>query len=500
MKWIFNFSKKKNKRIKRNSNKNHKKNEKNKVDEIKKKIKAHIPKILLNHFFIIIYLLICYDYYNKNQIDDIFPRLSPNDTNPPSLSEIFNSRILYIPEANLTKKYIRYIRPLQEIEENNDNNNIARNETVIISPNYYQKRKNQFNYKIFTKLCLEEKLIFTEEIQYNENPIISIILPHYNRQKMLLSSIRSIQNQSLKNIEIIIVNDCSTDNSYKIFEYLLKTDPRIRIFHHMKNMGLFRTRVDGFLYARGKYLISLEPDDLYEDNYVLEDAYNIFENYNADSLAFLWRKISDYKLIDSSKVRFHPYISKVFYGPENVEKNHDITFHGITTIWNRFVKSNVYYKALYLLEDYVLNLYKNAWDDKWQNKIINRVSNSIGIIERSIYIYFVDGNGYGTIKLNTTKEKDNAIREFLEFLYFDYNMASETDNKHDIVEKIIDFKETNPIIKLEFLRTKFHILYNLIDLLMKDHYVSKMDKAKLKKILKETRKKEKILKKEKTNR
>ena len=160
----------------------------------------------------------------------------------------------------------------------------------------------------------------------------------------------------------------------------------------------------------------------------------------------------------------------------------------------------MYYKALYLLEDYVLNLYKNAWDDKWQNKIINRVSNSIGIIERSIYIYFVDGNGYGTIKLNTAKEKDNAIREFLEFLYFDYNMASETDNKHDIVEKIIDFKETNPIIKLEFLRTKFHILYNLIDLLMKDHYVSKMDKAKLKKILKETRKKEKILKKEKTNR
>ena len=463
-----------------------KKDYKNKI----KKITAQKSKILFNLFLIIIYLLTYNDYNIKNGFNDILPRLSLNETIPSPLSQIFNSTILYIPEADITKEYIRYIRPINEIEEKN---NIAESE-VIIDPKYYQKRKNQFNYKVFSKLCLEEELIYPEKIEYNENPIISIILPHYNRAKMLLSSIRSIQNQSFKNIEIIIVNDCSTDNSYEVFDYLLKTDPRIRIFHHKKNMGLFRSRVDGFLYARGKYLISLEPDDLYEDNYVLEDAYNIFENYNVDSVAFLWRHITDYNLIERGKIFFHPQISKAFYGRENVEKNHNTIFHGIKTIWNRPVKSNIYFKALYLLENYVLNIFKNACDDIWQNIIINRVSNSIHIMEKSIYIYFVDGNGYGTSKFNTIENRDKVIKEYLGFLYFDYNMAAKTDNKHEIVEKIIDYNGTNPVFKLEFLRTKFYVLYDLIHILLKDRYVSKKDKIKLKKILEETKKKEKNMK------
>ena len=51
-----------------------------------------------------------------------------------------------------------------------------------------------------------------------------------------MKSIRSIQNQSFKNIEIIIVYDFSTDDSKNVFEYLLETDPRIRIFSNLKNM------------------------------------------------------------------------------------------------------------------------------------------------------------------------------------------------------------------------------------------------------------------------
>ena len=83
----------------------------------------------------------------------------------------------------------------------------------------------------FAKFCLEEKLIYSNKIEYDNRPLISIILPSYNKKNILMKSIRSIQNQSFKNIEIIIVNDCSTDNSKKVFEYLLETDPRIRIFH-----------------------------------------------------------------------------------------------------------------------------------------------------------------------------------------------------------------------------------------------------------------------------
>ena len=64
-------------------------------------------------------------------------------------------------------------------------------------------------------------------------------MPTYNKQKILLKSVRSIQNQNFKNLEIIIVNDFSNDNSTNVFNYLLETDVRIRIFYHTKNLGVF---------------------------------------------------------------------------------------------------------------------------------------------------------------------------------------------------------------------------------------------------------------------
>jgi len=48
------------------------------------------------------------------------------------------------------------------------------------------------------------------------------------------------------------------------------------------NLGLFRTRLDGYLYSRGKYITTFDAGDIYEDNYVLTDTYNILEKYNLD--------------------------------------------------------------------------------------------------------------------------------------------------------------------------------------------------------------------------
>ena len=111
------------------------------------------------------------------------------------------------------------------------------------------------NYLEFCELALNEKLINNKSIEYDNKPLISIIIPSFNKKNELLKSIRSIQNQNFKNIEIIIVNDCSTDNSSVLFDYLLETDPRIRIFHHIINMGCWRSRLDGVIYSRGKYII-----------------------------------------------------------------------------------------------------------------------------------------------------------------------------------------------------------------------------------------------------
>ena len=123
--------------------------------------------------------------------------------------------------------------------------------------------------KEFIKICNSERLINANISKLEKNPSISIILPSFNKEKDLMKSIRSIRSQTFTNIEIIIVDDCSTDNSNKYYKYLLETDLRIRVFFHLKNMGVWRSRLDGFLYSKGKYIFHFDTGDLFEDNYVL---------------------------------------------------------------------------------------------------------------------------------------------------------------------------------------------------------------------------------------
>ena len=80
---------------------------------------------------------------------------------------------------------------------------------------------------------------------------ITFAVPCYNSESYMEHCINSLLVGG-EDVEIIIVNDCSTDNSINLFNYLLNEDPRIRIFHHMKNMGCWRSRLDGILYSRGK--------------------------------------------------------------------------------------------------------------------------------------------------------------------------------------------------------------------------------------------------------
>ena len=152
--------------------------------------------------------------YDKNDFNEILPKISLTKKTAPSFEEIFNSRTLFLSSANLSGEYLRYIRPINEEEEQNFKKKYSENETTI-SPEIFKKRENQYNFKDFAKLCLEEKLIDSKKIEYNNNPVISLILPSYNKANILLKSIRSIQNQSFKNIEIIIVDDCSNDDNKK---------------------------------------------------------------------------------------------------------------------------------------------------------------------------------------------------------------------------------------------------------------------------------------------
>ena len=111
------------------------------------------------------------------------------------------------------------------------------------------------NAKDFLDKCLNGSLINHDTIKNIEKPKVSVIIPIYNCNNTILRAIRSIQNQNISDIEIILVNDFSKDDTLSIVEQLQKVDARIKIINNQKNMGTLYSRSIGALSAKGKYIL-----------------------------------------------------------------------------------------------------------------------------------------------------------------------------------------------------------------------------------------------------
>ena len=104
-------------------------------------------------------------------------------------------------------------------------------------------------------------------------PKISVIVPVYNVEKYLSECLDSIINQTLKDIEVICVNDGSTDSSLSILQDYASKDDRIKIIDK-KNEGLGYTRKVGLDNAIGDYILFCDSDDKYISDDVFEKLYN----------------------------------------------------------------------------------------------------------------------------------------------------------------------------------------------------------------------------------
>ena len=95
---------------------------------------------------------------------------------------------------------------------------------------------------------------------------ISVIIPVYNEEEYCNECIDSVINQSYKNLEIICINDKSTDNSLKILEDYAQKDSRITIINNQENKGLGFSRNVGLEYATGDYIFFIDSDDSILEN------------------------------------------------------------------------------------------------------------------------------------------------------------------------------------------------------------------------------------------
>lgn len=95
------------------------------------------------------------------------------------------------------------------------------------------------------------------------SPLVSVIIPCYNSEVNIAQTIASVSAQTMSNLEIIVVDDCSTDGSARVVRSLCESEPRLRFFQQEINQGVARARNKALSEARGRYIAYLDSDDLW---------------------------------------------------------------------------------------------------------------------------------------------------------------------------------------------------------------------------------------------
>lgn len=93
-------------------------------------------------------------------------------------------------------------------------------------------------------------------------PLVSVLIPCYNVEKYVVEAVSSISNQTYKNLEIIAINDCSTDSTGDLLMQLAKQDSRIKIVNNEENLKLIQTLNKGIALCEGEYIARMDADDI----------------------------------------------------------------------------------------------------------------------------------------------------------------------------------------------------------------------------------------------
>lgn len=150
-----------------------------------------------------------------------------------------------------------------------------------------------------------------QQNRVKEEIAVSVIIPVYNTEKYLKSCLESIQEQSLKNIEIICINDGSTDKSLSILKQISKLDKRVSVYTE-ENSGQSVARNRGLSVARGKYIYFMDSDDLLDAN-ALKKLYSKAENEKLDIVYFDGTSFLDDDLDESSSNQNLDYYKRKYW-------------------------------------------------------------------------------------------------------------------------------------------------------------------------------------------
>lgn len=231
---------------------------------------------------------------------------------------------------------------------------------------------------------------------------ISIIIPAYNIEKYIQKAIKSVMEQSLKEIEIIVINDGSIDRTKEKIEELIKYDKRIKLIN-LSNGGVSRARNIGINIANGEYVLFLDGDDWISKN-CLKELYETSKRDNLDLLVFNYTKVFSNEMKEyKCNVK-----DEIISGKQALK---EVLVDKITpSIWNKFISRKILSQNMRFEEDIAIG------EDLLLSIKICSIADRVGKINKSYYYYYMREDSVThkvTEKIFSIKNSIDRIEEYL---------------------------------------------------------------------------------------
>lgn len=277
------------------------------------------------------------------------------------------------------------------------------------------------------------------------SPKVSIIIPVYNVEKYINGCLDSVIKQSYTNLEIILVDDGSTDSSGTICDKWAKKDPRINVIHK-NNEGLNYARRSGYELATGEYVTFLDSDDLfYKDN--IKNSLDALMLNDLDMVAYMHLDFSDG---DEANGTINPIISDEYtIKRSTADVFHFLLFNGYENIYPMTAWGKLYKKNLLTHVDWQRSNMRAFEDNFFTPQIFDKVS-SFAILKQQLYFYRRNGDDKVLSKTLTGNTCDGQAIGYLEYLDVlrDYWQTFFDKHQLDFSQALHDFWLSNMLFRL----------------------------------------------------
>ena len=386
------------------------------------------------------------------------------------LKTIFYQFKSFDSENKKNYKYIRFIAILLLILNYYFNNKIS----LYSKKTNYIKECNKI--EEYLKLC-NNKLFKLKKRKKFTNPKISIISPIFNRGKYALRFIKSIQNQNFKEIEIILVDDCSTDKTISLIKEYQKEDQRIILIQNKKNKGTFASRNIGTLKSSGQFVMLPDPDDIIQEN-CLHYFYNLALKNDYELIRFYIytgkRKIYfGYHVFPlPSKPIYQPELSTYLFYASKFLRQIDYN------VSNKFIKRETLIRALNIISNQIF-IYMTNFEDGVLNYFLYRASKSF-LLKKKIGYYYIKNRNSITSK--GFKARDlKFIFLHLKFVFeYSKNNKYEKDMTNILFRRIIIWRNIRKRILI--LKSQFKFYQDIIEELLDNEFINNNNKRYLNQI------------------